>query len=106
MMTANQNTLAELDRDSFSLPPAPTVREIRVENYTDSSGEPSLRVLVVLEEDTDVDNLGGEAVRTLKSAIQQSLQQHGFSDFPYIFLAKPSELDNSDDELDDLDDEE
>ena len=93
-MTVNRNTLAALDRESFSLPTSPLVREIQVENYTDSSGEPALRVLVVLDEETDVENLGGSAVRTLKTAIQVGLQRHGLSGFPYIFLAKPSELDD------------
>jgi len=91
-MSADKNTLDAVDLKSLSLPPSLPVAEVRVEDYTDSSGEPALRILVVLEEDADVENLKGDSVRALKSAIHDSLRNHGVSAFPYIFLAKPSEL--------------
>ena len=97
-MPIDRNILEALDLKSLALPATPPVAEVRVEDYTDSSGEPALRVLVVLEEDADVENLQGGAVRALKSAIHDSLRNHGVPGFPYIFLAKPSELADSDDE--------
>ena len=97
-MPVDRNTLEALDLKTLSLPPALPVAEVKAEDYTDSSGEPALRVLVVLEEDADVENLQGDAVRALKSAIHDSLRNHGVSGFPYIFLAKPSELADADDE--------
>lgn len=97
-MPIDRSIREALDLKRLSLPATPPVAEVRVEDYTDSSGEPALRVLVVLEEDADVENLKGDAVRALKSAIHDSLRNHGVSGFPYIFLAKPSELADADDE--------
>ncbi len=65
---------------------------VEAEDYTDSTGEPALRILVTLDEAADVESLPGEAIGKLKSAIRDSLRRHGVTVFPYIFLAKPSEL--------------
>lgn len=97
-MLVDEKTLEALDLKSLSLPPTPPVLAVEVDDYTDSSGEPALRVLVTLKEDADVENLKGEAVSELKSTIRKSLRSHGVSLFPYIFLAKPSELAEADDE--------
>ena len=59
---------------------------------------PSLRVLVVLDESVDVEKVTGEAAGELKSAIRKSLRKHGITLFPYIFLAKESELADTDEE--------
>ncbi len=91
-MTVDQRTLEALDLKSLSLPPNPSVVAVEAEDYTDSSGEPALRVLVTLDEATDIENFRGDDISTLKSAIRESLRRHGVTLFPYIFLAKPSEL--------------
>jgi hypothetical protein len=61
-------------------------------------GEASLRILAVIDEDTDLSNVSGEDVGELKSVIRESLRNHGITVFPYIFLAKPSELLDVEDE--------
>ena len=97
-MPVDQRTREALNLEGLKLPSRPRVTRIEVEDYTDSSGEASLRVLVVLDESTDIDQVSGEEVGELKSAIRRSLREHGITMFPYIFLAKPSELDEPDDE--------
>jgi hypothetical protein len=77
--------------DIKTLPPGLAVTALEAEEYTDSSGEPSLRVWVILDETVDVENVTGEMVGRLKSAIRENLRQNGVTVFPYIFLAKPSE---------------
>ena len=97
-MPVDEKTREALDLRSLRLPPSPPVTRVEVQEYTDSSGEPSLRVLVVLDESTDLDQVSGDDVGELKFAIRESLKAHGVDVFPYIFLAKPSELDEPDDE--------
>lgn len=97
-MPVDLRTIDALDLKSLRLPPSPPVKRLEVEDYTDSLGEPSLRILVVLNESTDLSQVSGNDIGDLKSAIRESLKQHGVTTFPYIFLAKPSELEQSDDE--------
>lgn len=54
-MPVDEKTREALDRQSLRLPASPPVSRVEVEEYTDSSGEPSLRILVVLDESTDLD---------------------------------------------------
>lgn len=97
-MTVDQNTTDALDLKTLHLPPSPPVLRLEAEDYTDSEGESSLRITVVLDEETDISHVSGEDVGELKSAIRESLRKHGINVFPYIFLAKPSELQDTDDE--------
>ncbi len=96
-MPVDQKTREALDLKILSLPRIPPVVAVEAEDYTDSSGEPALRVLVTLDETADVENFSGDGIRKLKSAIHDSLRRHGVTVFPYIFLAKPSELAEADD---------
>ena len=91
-MTSDKQTLDALDIQQFRFPPTLPVVEVEVEDYTDSDGEPALRVQVILDEATDIDAIQGEEVGELKFAIRDSLRRHGITLFPYIFLAKRSEL--------------
>jgi len=77
---------------NLKLPASPPVERVEAEDYTDSSGESALRVQVIIKESTDIDQVSGADVGELKSAIRASLRRHGVTFFPYIFLAKPSEL--------------
>jgi hypothetical protein len=97
-MPVDKKAIEALDLNNLHLPPAIHVVKLEAEDYTDSTGEPSLRVLVVIDETTDVERVPGEDVGELKAVIRQSLRDHGVDVFPYIFLAKPSELDEDDDE--------
>lgn len=86
-----------LDLKTLSLPPRPQVLEIAVEDYVDSTGDDALRVDVVLGEDTTDEELGEETFR-MKWVIQDRLQEEGIEEFAYIFVAKPSELAEVEDE--------
>jgi len=81
-----------LNLSRLNLPESPKVLDLIAENYTDVDGEASLRITAVIEEDTDLDNFDGSNIGRLKTEIHRALQQHGIELFPYIFIAKPSEL--------------
>lgn len=91
-MTTGTKTLKALELDQIHFPSNPRVVGLEAEDYTDSSGEPALRVQVILDESADVDSIQGEQVGRLKFVIRDSLRKHGVTLFPYIFLAKRSEL--------------
>ncbi len=97
-MSIGQNTIDALNLGNLPLPASLPVSRLEAEDYTDSTGEPSLRILVVLDEGTDLTKVSGDDVGELKSVIRESLRNHGITIFPYIFLAKPSELEDTSDE--------
>jgi hypothetical protein len=81
-----------LDWRKLSLPSSLTVIGMETEEYVDFHGEESLRVNVTIADDTDLSKVSGQDVVELKSAIHQQLLDNGIRLFPYIFIAKPSEL--------------
>jgi len=87
-----------LELKKLNLPPTIGVSRVEVEDYTDATGDDALRVLVVLDEDVEVDKVTGQEALKLTSAIHDSLQAHGIRLFPYIFFAKQSELDDTDED--------
>lgn len=97
-MPVDEKTREALDIKRLHLPLSPAVIRLEPEDCTDSTGEPSLRVLVILDEAVDVDKISGKAVGDLKFAFRDSLRKHGVTVFLYIFLAKPSELADTDEE--------
>ena len=97
-MAVDQKAQDALDVGQLPIPPGLPVARIEVQDYTDSTGEPSLRVLVVLDESVDLEHISGRDVSDLKWEIRESLRKHGISSFAYIFMAKQSELDAPSDE--------
>lgn len=91
-MSVNKLAQDTLEAARPALPPSPPVDHFEAEDYIDSSGEQSIRVLVVLTEATDPEKVSGEDVGELKYAIRKRLADQGITAFPYIFFAKPSEL--------------
>lgn len=91
-MAVDEQTQKALDLKTLDLPPFPTVDRIEWEEYEDSTGEDSLRLLVVFGANTDVEKITGQQVGNLKRAIHDSLIAHGITKFPYIFVATPEEL--------------
>jgi hypothetical protein len=81
-----------LDMKRLKIPNGIAVTKVFAEDYTDADGEPALRVSVILDEGVDVEKISGAAVGDLKFAIGENLRAEGIELFPYIFLAKPSEL--------------
>jgi hypothetical protein len=88
----------KLSKLKAKLPENPRVVDIQVEDYVDTDGEDALRVLVVLDESVDVENIRGEDVSALKSAIRNAVRGQGVELWTYIWFAKQSELDEGDEE--------
>ena len=86
--------------DVKNLPALPSLRVIKVdaEDYTDWTGDPALRVTVLLDESTVIERVTGKDVIALKGAIHDNLLNHVITLFPYIFLVKPSELAETDED--------
>jgi hypothetical protein len=80
------------------LPATPRVVDIRVEDYVDTDGEDALRVTVILDEDVEPEQITAEDAIALKTAIRQRVRDQGVDLWPYITLAKQSELDEDDEE--------
>ncbi len=97
-MAVAEQARRALDLKKLRFPRSLPVVRLEAEDYTDWEGEPSLRVLVVLDESVDEEKVSGEDAGKLKSTIRESLRKHGITLFPYIFLAKQSELDDNDEE--------
>ncbi|MBI3821836.1 MAG: hypothetical protein HY289_04045 [Planctomycetes bacterium] len=97
-MAVNVKARKALDLKKLRLPASPVVKKIEVEDYTDTSGEDALRVLVIIDEATDLDHINGRDVGDLRMTILKTLRKHGVTLFPYIFFAKPSELAETDDD--------
>jgi hypothetical protein len=81
-----------LDLKNLSLPASPKVIGLTAEDLTDMDGEASLRITVLIDDNTDLDNIDGKSVGDIKAEIRRSLEEHGSSLFAYIFFAMPSEL--------------
>ncbi|HEX3449747.1 MAG TPA: hypothetical protein VHS97_15940 [Isosphaeraceae bacterium] len=88
----------KLSKLKAKLPENPRVIDIQVEDYVDTDGEDALRVLVILDESVDVENIRGEDVSALKSAIRNAVRGQGVELWTYIRFAKQSELDEGDEE--------
>ena len=82
------------------LPVLPNLKVVSItaEEHTDWTGDDSLRVTVILDEAVDIEKVTGKETGNLKRDIAQQLQAHGITLFPYIYLAKQSELDELDEE--------
>lgn len=99
-MAVAQATLDALDLGKLTFPKAIPVVRLDVEDYTDAEGDPALRILAVIDEFTDLEKVSGDDVADMKDAIYESLRRHGIELFPYIFIAKPSELVETDEDGD------
>ena len=97
-MPVDEKNREALDLRQLDIPPELPISRIEVEDYTDSDGESSLRVLVVLDESVQIGESTGKLVGELKSRIHKSLRGRGVTVFPYIFLAEQSEIDSRNDE--------
>ncbi len=91
-MVSNPAVLEALDLSKLKLPARPRVVELEVDDYVDWTGDDSLRVQVILDEDEDVETLPIQDADDLKAAIFDALQARGIGLFPYIFLGKRSEM--------------
>lgn len=99
-MPVDEKTREALDLSKLDIPPGIPITRIEVADYTDSDGDPSLRLLVVIGESVPIDKTTAKLLGDLKSRIHRSLRDHGITLFPYTFIAKQSELDSRDDDDD------
>jgi hypothetical protein len=88
----------KLGKLKSKLPRNPKVVDIRVEDYVDTDGEDALRVMVVFDEDVDVENVSSRDLSALMSALRGRIREMGVERWAYIWFAKPSELEEDDDE--------
>jgi hypothetical protein len=91
-MTVVEKARIALDPKRLNLPERPVIEAIEVEDYADWEGEDALRVRVILAEDTKDEEISGEAFLDLKTQIRDALLAQGIEQFPYMFVAKRSEL--------------
>ena len=91
-MTTVEKARRALNPKKLKLPARPPVEAIEVEEMVDWEGEEGLRVQVILGEDTTDDDLTGESAIELKFAIRDALSAEGIEEFPYVYVAKRSEL--------------
>ena len=68
-MAVDKKTNEALDLKSLKLPSSPLVYQIDWEEYEDSTGEPSLRLQVVLKKGTDIGQVSGEQIGKMKSEL-------------------------------------
>lgn len=86
-----QNAL-KLSKIRPLLPPDPRVVDLQVEDYVDMDGEDSLRVLVLIDDDVDVEKTRGRDIGDLVETIRQRVREQGIDRFTYIRFAQPKEL--------------
>lgn len=82
----------DLELSKLALPKEPKVQRIQVADYSDAEGKDALRITVVLANDTTDEQLRGENVWSLKSAIRDELLPKSEGRFPYIFLTTEADL--------------
>lgn len=92
-----QNAL-KLSKIRSKLPPDPKVIDLQVEDYVDMDGEDSLRVLVILDEDVNVEKTSGRDIGDLMNAMRDRVRELGIDRWTYVRFAKPSELAEEEDE--------
>jgi len=81
-----------LDLKKLKLPEKPHVVSLRWEYYEDASSEESLRIWVILADDTADEEITGEAVHAITWAIKDRLERDGVRLFPYISFALESDM--------------
>ena len=82
-----------LNKENLNLPDRPVIEDIKADYIEDSSGEDALEVWVILSDATRDEELTGESVVQIKSAISESLLDNGVDLFPYIRFVTRSEYD-------------
>jgi hypothetical protein len=88
----------KLSKMRSKLPRNPKVVDIRVEDYVDMDGEDALQVTIIIDEDVDVEKVSGQDLSDLVNAVRGRIRDLGIERWAYIGFAKPSELEEDDDE--------
>lgn len=96
-MSVDEKIKKVLNPRNIQLPQRPFVEDIEPELYEDSGGEESLQVWVILSDSTQDEDLSGEHVMQIKSAVRERLLNEGYHLFPYIRLVKRAEYEPEED---------
>lgn len=91
-MSITQTAQDVLRSQRFEYPLHCPVVRIDVEDFIETTGDDALRVLVVIDESAEIEGVSGQETGEFKAAIRERLVESGINRFPYVFLAKPSEL--------------
>ena len=92
-MNVEQHTREALDLKNLQFPPSPRIEALEYQPYEDSTGEDSLEVFVIISDSTRDEEITGENVIEIKSAIRESLLSKGVNLFPYIEFITRSDYD-------------
>jgi hypothetical protein len=82
---------AALQLDQLDLPPKPRVVRLEWEPHESWTGEDSLKIWIIIADDTTDDELTGGAGLAVRSKIWDSLQRHKIDLFGYTSIVKESE---------------
>lgn len=74
------------------LPKTPKVIDIRLDPHIDSLGDNSLRVYVLLDENTSDQERTWERLESIERLIRDRVESSGLPLFPYIRYLKPTEV--------------
>lgn len=80
-----QQSLDEiLKLDKLDLPPYPKVDEIEWFPFTDSVGDPAVRITVILPDDTPPEQRERKLTREIETRISRTLREAGVEEYPYV----------------------
>lgn len=77
--------------DALNLPASLNVSDVDWEIVEDSSGEDSLEIVVVVDDDTTDEQIRKAPIHEIKNRIAESLISGGIQYFPYILFERKSE---------------
>lgn len=81
-----------LERVRAGFPPRPRVAEIYGYPFTDSLGDPALRITVVLDEEFGAHGPDWLQLKPIQEAIHSALRNRGITDFPYVRFVTSQEV--------------
>ena len=76
----------------LNLPDRPRVERIEWYPFTDSIGDPALRITVVLDEEFGKQGPQWSQLKPIQQVIDRALRDHGIADFPYIRFVTSKEF--------------
>jgi hypothetical protein len=89
----SQEELSEaLSPQRLQLPSAPVVREVKISDYEDSTGEEALEIYLVLDPATRDEEREWVRLEPIYEKIRDGLRERGEVRYPYISAGTPEEL--------------
>ncbi len=91
-MTKDTELAGILDLKTLPLPPRPKVVAIRAEPYVDFLGADELRIWVVLDDSTKLEEWTGDGIHEIDRTINDALLAAGEKRFPYMWFRTRSQF--------------